>query len=181
MASSEEIDVVRRLAANDPTALEDAYRLYAKRCSAVAYSVLRDAALAEDAVQEGFLALWRHRAGLLIRSAGIGPWLFVVTRNAALSALRADARRLARETRTEGETSPPDPFDAVSAGAQAARVRAALQSLPDEQRAVIERAYYHYLTLTQVAGRAGAPLGTVKRRAQLGLQRLSRVLRPQES
>src|SRR5207245_8390749 len=60
-------DVVRRLAGDDPAALEDAYARYAGRCRAVAFRTLGDDALAQDAVQEAFVALWRHRTGLVVR------------------------------------------------------------------------------------------------------------------
>ena len=174
-------DLVRRLAAGDPVALEDAYRSYAPRCKGVAYRVLRDDARAEDAVQEAFLALWRHREGLVVRTGGIGPWIFTVTRNAALALLRSESRRTAREERVAENAPADDPFEAVSARGAAQEVRAALAELPDEQRTVISYAYFGALALPQIAQRTGAPLGTVKRRAQLGLSKLARALRPQLS
>lgn len=183
MASSGEAGLVARLTADDPTALEEAYRLLARRCKAVAYRVLQDDARAEDAVQEAFLALWLHRKGLVVRTAGISPWLVTVTRNAALAALRSDQRRGRREERVFEQDIPasPEPFDTVSAKAASTQVRAALDGLPEEQRNVIALAYYKFKTMREIAEQTGAPLGTVKRRAQLGLQRLARVLRPQLS
>jgi RNA polymerase sigma-70 factor (ECF subfamily) len=172
-------DLVRRLASDEPGALEEVYRAYAPRCKAVAYRVLRDDARAEDAVQEAFLALWRHRDGLVVRTGGIGPWLYTVTRNAALAALRADSRRSAREERARADEPGADPLDEVMARSAAHSVRRALADLPPEQRTVLSCAYFSAMTLPQIAERTGAPLGTVKRRAQLGLSRLARALRPQ--
>ncbi len=174
---SGETGLVTRLCSDDPTALEEAYQRYAARCKAVAYRILADEMRAEDAVQEAFLALWRHRAGLVVRTAGIAPWLITVTRNAALSALRARTRAVERESRLELASEPADPAQLVAAGAEANAVREALSSLPDEQRNVIEMAYFGLLTLSQIANRTGAPLGTVKRRAQLGLRRLALAVR----
>jgi len=171
-------DLVRRLSADEGAALEDAYRQYAPRCKGVAYRLLRDDVRAEDAVQEAFFALWRHRNGLVVRTGGIGPWLYTVTRNAALAIMRSDARRVAREERSlEPGTVGVDPADEVVARDAASGVRAALAGLPDEQRTVISQAYIGALTLAQIAQRTGAPLGTVKRRAQLGLSRLARAMR----
>jgi len=177
--STTDADLVRRLAAGEPVALEEAYRTYAPRCKAVAGRIVRDDARAEDAVQEAFLALWRHRDGLVVRTGGIGPWLYTVTRNAALASLRAESRRSAREERAWTEEPGADPFDEVAMKGAADSVRRALADLPAEQRTVLSCAYFGAMTLPQIAQRTGAPLGTVKRRAQLGLSRLARALRPQ--
>jgi RNA polymerase sigma-70 factor, ECF subfamily len=179
--SATDADLVQRLGAGEPAALEEAYRSYGPRCKAVAHRVLRDDARAEDAVQEAFLALWRHREGLVVRTGGIGPWLYTVTRNAALAVLRAESRRVAREERARVEEPAADPFDEVAARGAADSVRQALAGLPLEQRTVLSCAYFGAMTLPQIAERTGAPLGTVKRRAQLGLSRLARALRPQLS
>ena len=171
--------LVARLRAGDPGALADAYDRHAARCRGVAYRVLRDDALAEDAVQEAFATLWRRRDGMTVHAAWLSPWLVVVTRNAALTLLRADTRRRLREDRDFAGTPVEhgrDPSDVVTAGEAAAAVTSALGELPREQREVITLAYYDRLTLAQVAERTGAPLGTVKRRAQMALQRLARLI-----
>jgi len=171
--------VIVRLRAGDPTALAEAYERHSALCRGVAYRVLRDEALAEDAVQDAFASLWRRREGMTVRAAGLSPWLVVVTRNAALSLLRADTRRRLREEREFAATPAEagrDPSDIVTADEAAAAVVAALDDLPKEQRDVIQLAYFDRLTLAQVAERTGAPLGTVKRRAQMALQRLARLM-----
>ncbi len=184
MASSEELDLVRRLHSDDPRALEDAYARFAARCNAVAYRVLADQDRARDAVQEAFLALWRHRHGLVMRSAGIGPWLTVVTRNAAIGMLRAASARARREEHAQ-EAAPgndaADPAELVVADADAGAVRSALGALPAEQRTVIELAYFKFMSMAQIAQRTATPLGTVKRRAQLALRQLSRLMSEQRS
>lgn len=175
MALSREADLARRLAAGEQAALEDAYRLHAAQCLATAYRVLRDQTLAQDAVQEAFLSLWRHREGLVVRAAGLRPWLVVVARNAALNMLRAAQRRSARETGAAASADGIDPTDVVAANLEAADLRAAVMELPAEQRTVITLAYFARRSLAEIAQQTGAPLGTVKRRAQLGLQRLGRI------
>jgi RNA polymerase sigma-70 factor, ECF subfamily len=177
MAVSREEDLARRLAAGEQAALEEAYRLYVIQCRATAYRVLQDETLAQDAVQEAFLSLWRHREGLVVRAAGVRPWLLVVTRNAALNMLRSARRRATRESGNPPETVDSiDPTDVAATNIEAADLRAAVMELPPDQRTVITMAYFARRTLAEIARQTGAPLGTVKRRAQLGLQRLGRII-----
>ena len=181
MASSDAIELIRRLHDDDPVALEDAYALYAARCNAIAYRVLADDDRARDAVQEAFLALWRHRHGLVVRTAGIAPWLAVVTRNAAIAMVRSAGARAQREERVQVDASAttPDPADLVMSGIGADALHAALAALPMEQRVVITLAYFRYMTMSQIAQRTETPLGTVKRRAQLALRQLGRIMSEQ--
>src|SRR5215469_1620316 len=137
MTASADADLIARLAADDQTALDEAYKAYAHRCKAVAIRTLSDDALAQDAVQEAFLSLWHHRSGLVVRAAGIAPWLVVVTRNAALNIARTSRRRQAREIALAPFDAAPDPTDLAVANVEAAGLHDAIARLPDEQRAVI--------------------------------------------
>lgn len=176
MTASADAELISRLAGDDQSALDEAYRAYSRRCKAVAQRTLSDEALAQDAVQEAFLTLWHHRRGLVVRAAGIGPWLVVVTRNAALNIARTGRRRAAREAAHAPLEPVPDPTELAVANVEAAGLHDAIERLPDEQRSVIRLAYFDGATLSEVAARTGAPLGTVKRRAQLALARLARTL-----
>jgi RNA polymerase sigma-70 factor, ECF subfamily len=176
---TETADLVRQLAAGNAAALERAFALYAARCNAVAYRVLRDDESARDAVQEAFLSLWRHRAGLVVRTGGLLPWLIVVTRNAAIAIIRSQAWRARREERAmadSAKTETADPAELVSAHSDTDKLRSALRSLSPEQQNVIELAYFRYFTMAQIAERTSTPLGTVKRRAQLALRRLGKLM-----
>ncbi len=184
MESPDKTDLVRRLIADDPSALEDAYQLHSARCNGIAYRVLHDDEAARDAVQEAFLALWRHRHGLVVRTAGLAPWLSVVTRNAAIGMLRRDVWRAAREVRTQSHEltrTAPDPAEAVTSRVDAQRLRSALHELPSEQQTVVELAYFQFMTMAQIAERTETPLGTVKRRSQMALRQLGRLMREQKS
>lgn len=176
--AEEAADLVRRLGADEPAALERAHALYAARCNAIAYRILRDDAAAQDAVQEAFLSLWRHRHGLVVRTGGLLPWLSVVTRNAAIGILRSDSWRARREEKFNNASAgtEPDPLERAAASSDAARLHSALRTLPPEQKNVVELAYFRYLTMAQIAERTATPVGTVKRRAQLALRHLSRLL-----
>jgi RNA polymerase sigma-70 factor (ECF subfamily) len=178
MTTSSEVELVRRLGAGDAAALEAVYRAYAPRCNAIAYRVLKEHGAAQDAVQEAFFSLWRHREGLVVRSAGIGPWLTVVTRNAALAILRSGRARAAREDRvqTVDATRGEDPSRIATERDEASAVRGALAQLPDATRMVVELAYFRFMTLAQIAQATETPLGTVKYRAQSGLRKLAQLL-----
>ena len=182
--SADHSDLVVRLRAGDPAALEDAYKLHAARCNAIAYRVLGDDDAARDAVQEAFLSLWRHRHGLVVRTSGVYPWLAVVTRNAAIGQLRSMSARTRREERAYASGDPasaPDPADLVVSSGSAVELRSALAALPEEQKTVIVQAYFQFRTMAQIAEGTETPLGTVKRRAQLALRNLSRILSEQRS
>ncbi len=179
MVATDHTELVRRLVAGDPAALEDAYKQYAPRCNAVAYRILQDDTIAQDAVQEAFFSLWQHRQGLVVRSAGILPWLVVVTRNAALAMVRSGQARTSREERSHSNEQriAPDPGSVAEAHADADRLRRALSQLPDELRSIIEMAYFRYHTMAQIAQATETPLGTVKRRAQSALRQLGQLLK----
>jgi RNA polymerase sigma-70 factor (ECF subfamily) len=170
------------LVADDPSALEEAYRLYAARCNAIAYRVLGNDEAARDAVQEAFLSLWRHRRGLVVRTAGVGPWLAVVVRNAAIAMLRSASARTRREDSiVDSQKTVPDPADAVSRKIDTDALTSALSELPPDQKTVIELAYFKFMTMSQIAQRTEAPVGTVKRRAQLALRQLGKLINERTS
>src|SRR5579864_8401535 len=124
MASSDQADLIKRLVADDASALEEVYKLNVGRCNAIAYRILHDDESARDAVQEAFLSLWRHRHGLVVRTAGLSPWLAVVVRNAAIGILRRETWRTQREERAglrQPQTAP-DTADEVALHAQTQRM-----------------------------------------------------------
>jgi RNA polymerase sigma-70 factor (ECF subfamily) len=175
-ATIDQSDLIRRLIAGDPSALEEAYRRYAARCNAIAYRVLQNDGAAQDAVQEAFFSLWRHREGLVVRTAGIRAWLFVVARNAALTMLRSCRARAEREDRAPQPEDAQNPAELVDRRADADRVRKAVAGLPDDERSIVEMAYFRFMTMAQIAQATQTPLSTTKRRAQTALRRLGKTL-----
>jgi RNA polymerase sigma-70 factor (ECF subfamily) len=154
------------------------------RLGGIAYSlalrVLRDRALAEDAVQEAFLAVWRSAARFVPERARAQSWILTLVHRRAVDLVRREATR---------RTEPLDDTDRP--GGEAAdqptwlryereRVQKALRTLPDQQRELIELAYYGGFTQSQLADRVGVPLGTVKSRMFTGLTRLGELLRDDE-
>lgn len=158
----------------------DAFEVIYERHSRVAYSlayrVCGTQAVAEDVVQEAFLALWRGRDRYQPARGEVRGWLLGIVHNSAIDRLRrtrVHERRRASSEGIEERLEAPERTDTeVEEREQAAEVRSALGTLPDEQRQVIELAYFDGLTHTQIATALEQPVGTVKGRMRLGLLKL---------
>jgi RNA polymerase sigma-70 factor (ECF subfamily) len=158
----------------------DAFELIYDRHSAVAYSlarqICRDRDVAEDVVQDAFLSLWRRRDRYDAARGQVRSWLLGIVHNSAIDRLRRSGvheRRRASAEGIEERLEAPDRTDEeVAQREQAAEVRGALCKLPDEQRQVIELAYFDGLTHTEIAAKLERPVGTIKGRMRLGLLKL---------
>jgi RNA polymerase sigma-70 factor (ECF subfamily) len=163
----------------DGHALADLYQRHAETARAVAHRLLYDQAEAEDVVQDVFLTLW-HRPHHFDPHRGTGrAWLLTVVRNRSRDHLR---RRVPREDVTElADLLPdPEPLDALEELDAATRREVLwrhVNSLPPEQARLILRAYAEGQTHQEIAAATGLPLGTVKSRIRLGLEKLRVALR----
>ena len=167
----------------DLEALEGLYDRYSTLVFSVSLRVLHDTQLAEDVVQEVFLRLWRQPSSYDPTRGRFISWLMSVTRNRSLDELRRVTRRLRSEDLEEEpgrELPAPEGVDDPQAGLllaeRRAAVRAAMTRLPPAQRRVIELAYFGGLTQVEIAQATGDPLGTVKTRVRLGMQKLREAL-----
>lgn len=161
----------------DQGALSLLYQRHSGLLFAVALKILRARRDAEDALHDVFLEAWQ-RAGDYQPSRGtVRTWLLLRLRSRCLDRLRSRDR--AREA-DGGEALladlPAEETEAVDLAPDRARVRKAVQQLPEAQRTALELAWFHGLTGAQIAEKTGAPLGTVKTRLALGLARLRQVL-----
>jgi RNA polymerase sigma-70 factor (ECF subfamily) len=156
-------------------ALVDRYHL-----SAVAFAArFCGVALAEDAVQDAFLSIWRASSTYRPEVASVRTWLLGVVRHRAIDALRRDARHTDRRADADLLELLLDPVqteDTVIASDQACMVRVMLERLPPEQARVITLAYFDGLTHTQIARLTGVAPGTVKGRIRLGVAKLRQPL-----
>jgi len=179
-------ELMRRLFHKDRRAFEAIFDRYGDLVYSTALRVLRDAHLAQDVSQEIFVRLWRKPESYVAERGRFLTWLISVTRNRAVDEIRSRGRRLRHETASpeEQEREIPageanDPALNAQLAEQARTVRAALTELPPEQRQVIELAYFGGLTQQEISDRLDQPLGTVKTRIRLGMQKLRAALAPE--
>lgn len=161
--------------------MRDVYARCGGRCFAIALRLLPTHADAEEVLQEAFLAVWRRAREFNPERGGLEAWVTTIVRTRAIDRLRAQgtaARVVEGAVQQEPPVSaaPAAPDEAVSQGEARARVVAALAQLPPEQRAVVELAYFEGLSQREIAERTGDPLGTVKTRARLALEKLGALL-----
>ncbi len=162
----------------DEAALAELYDRYGRVAYGLALRVVRDQALAEDAVQEAFLTVWRRSGSFLAERAKASTWILTLVHRRAVDVVRREERRRAEsldpDQETGGEARTAD--DEVTLTERRRAVQEALRRLPDEQREALELAYYGGLTQSELAERLSVPLGTIKSRMFTGLRRLRDLL-----
>ena len=168
--------VLEAVGRGDDDALGVLYDRFGRPAYRLAFRILRDRALAEDAVQEAFLAVWHSADAYKRERAKPSTWILTVVHRRAVDLVRREQSRRGEplESAPEPASGPADE-DAVLRDRRAA-VQAARTELPGEQRQALELAYYGGLTQSELAERLGVPLGTVKSRMFAGLGRLRELL-----
>lgn len=162
-----------RVRARDALAFETLYDAYHRLVYGIALRILADISAAEDVTQAVFLKLWSSPD--IFQSGNFAAWIARVARNRSLDILRSTSAR------SEGELPESLPDDhrmeeRAFANLDGAKVRAALASLPEEQRQPIELGFFEGITHEEIARRTGIPLGTIKTRIRAGLRRLRSLL-----
>lgn len=172
--------IVALVSRSDELALAELYDRYAGAAYNLARRVVRDPALAEDAVQEAFLGVWRGADRFVPERASAAAWLLTIVHRRAVDLVRREQRR--RVDVLEKERAPaqlaPSTEQAVWLNLERERVRNALDRLPDRQRELLELAYYGGFTQSQLAVRLGRPIGTIKSQMFTALARLRELLDP---
>jgi RNA polymerase sigma-70 factor (ECF subfamily) len=166
VAPAGEMALVQRLRHRDSAALTELYDIYGRLVYSLILRIVRDGGIAEDLVQETFFRVWTRVSLFDSQKGTFGTWLLTVARNRALDYLRSSHGRWSYSAQTLYETSGtnlfPDLEASVSLGQRVGALRAALQKLSVNQRAVIDLAYFEGYSQTEMAARLGHPLGTVK-------------------
>ncbi len=175
-ANSSDEALLALVARGDDDALAALYDRFGRIAYAVALRVVRDAELAQDAVQDAFLAAWRTAAGFDPERGTAATWLLTLVHRRSVDIVRREQRRRT-EPLAEGDagTGGAADEDAVIRDRRRA-VQEALTRLPPEQRQALELAYYGGLTQSELAEQLGVPLGTVKSRMFTALSRLRDLL-----
>ena len=177
--------LVGRLSGRDLEAFEALYDRYADLVFSVALRVVGDRHVAEDVMQEVYLQLWRRPEQFDATRGTFRTWLLSVARNRSIDEQRAVARRLrhsappvraGEEEAIEDSDQRGDPAAATVFADERAAVKAALATIPNEQRIAIELGYFGGLTQQEIAVRLSQPLGTIKTRIRLGMQKLRAAL-----
>jgi RNA polymerase sigma-70 factor (ECF subfamily) len=163
--------------AGDSDALAVLYQRHGAACYRLARQVTASDTLAEDAVQEAFLVLWRSPSSYAPGRGSLRSWLLSLAHNKAVDFVRRETAQQRRQTAWAAQRvfDPPpeeDPAAASINGMQAETVRAALAELPEAQRQALALAYFGGYTQREIAELTGVPLGTVKTRTFAAMRRL---------
>lgn len=150
----------------DPQAMADLYDRFGRLVFSVVLGVVRDRGIAEDLTQEVFLRAWNRAAGFDAEKGALGPWLLAIARNRAIDHVRSVSGRMDRNSFEFDVREHPSLFidmerDVVN-NDHARVLRRAMAKLNENQRQVIELAYYEGLSQTEMAERIAQPLGTIK-------------------
>ncbi|HEV2291367.1 MAG TPA: sigma-70 family RNA polymerase sigma factor [Gemmatimonadales bacterium] len=179
--------LIQRVAAGDEQAIGQLYDQYASVLHAAAWRITGETADAEEVLLDALAQAWRDASRYDAQRGSVGAWLMTITRSRALDLIRSRGRRERAATAAGADPEAAGigtstwRYDTSRSAEQSERRRLisiALQSLSAAQRQAIELAYYEGLSHSEIAAKLGEPLGTVKTRVRLGLQKLREALRP---
>ena len=174
-------DLMQLVQRGDPRAFELVYDRHSGAAFSLAYRMVGRGNVAEDVVQEAFLSIWRSGARYERTRGSVRTWVLGIVHHRAIDQLRRssvhDKRRASDEGLEERLESGERTDNEVARREEAASIRSAMDTLPADQSHVIELAYFGGFTHTEIAEILGAPVGTVKGRMRLGLEKLRNQLR----
>ena len=168
-------DLMSLVAAGDAGAFAVLYDRHSRAAYSLAYRMTGERRAAEDLAQDAFLKAWRSAGSYRARRGGARAWLLSVVRNRGVDLLRASASRRRTRQKAEAEaprSQPSEAFPEAWRNTRRERVREALRDIPRDQRKALALVYLSGLTHAEVSERLCLPLGTVKGRVRLGLQKL---------
>jgi RNA polymerase sigma-70 factor, ECF subfamily len=169
-------EVMQLVQQGDPRAFELLYDRHGGAAFSLAYRMVGDRSVAEDVAQEAFLSIWRSRLRYQADRGSVRTWVLGVVHHRAIDSLRRNLVHQRRRASAEGieeRHEARERTDVEAARREEARsVRTALDSLPEEQCKVIELAYFGGFSHSQIAEMLEMPVGTVKGRMRLGLEKL---------
>jgi RNA polymerase sigma-70 factor (ECF subfamily) len=186
MDELEDLELHRRVSAGDREAFDELYRRYGSAAYGLALRITAQEALAQEVVQDAFLALWRAPEAFDPARGAFRSFFLSLVHHRAVDAVRREERLRKRTERasnlepTHGEDVAEDVVEVAYLGVRRKEVREALEVLPPEQRQVIELAYFGGLTQTRIADMLQIPVGTVKTRTLAAMRKLRRALEQED-
>ncbi|NBD11271.1 sigma-70 family RNA polymerase sigma factor [Corallococcus silvisoli] len=174
-------ELLRQVALGGAAAMREVYARCSARAFAIAVRLLPTRADAEEILQETFLEVWRRAREFDPERGGLETWVTTIARTRAIDRLRSlgTVSRMvegASQQPPPVSATPPPPDESASRSQDEQRVRLAMAQLPSEQREVVLLAYFDGLSQSEIARKTGQPLGTVKTRARLALEKLAVLL-----
>lgn len=172
--------MLRAIQQGDQDAVAGLYDRYSGIAYGLAFRITNDVTLAEDVVQDAFLSVWRQAARFDPGRGQVRSWLLTIVHHKAVDAVRRRAGRSERalpEGPEEFIATRGRPEELAEGASDAEAVRAAVMRIPADQRRTVEMAYFEGMTHVEIAERMGVPLGTVKSRLRIGLEKMRDYLR----
>lgn len=171
-------ELLERIRERDVDALEALYDRYSKAAFALAYRILGNREVAEEVTQDAFMSVWRQAATYKPGMGKVRPWLLSIAHHRAIDRTRRVADRNVGVSLDEAWMKPSgdDVFGEVYQGLQRQQIQRALGELPAQQRTAISLAYFNGNTFVEIAEMMDVPVGTVKSRVRLGLEKLKNLL-----
>ncbi|MFY9740949.1 MAG: sigma-70 family RNA polymerase sigma factor [Candidatus Sulfotelmatobacter sp.] len=175
-ATSPDAVLLSAVRSGDEQAMGELYARYSGIVYSVGLRVLGDTGAAEDILQDVFMKLWRNPEVFDENRGSLAGWLAVITRNRAIDALRK--RRPESDLDDVIVSVEPDMVRGADWNRTLTKIRATLAGMPSPQRSALEMAFFEGLTHTEIAGKTGEALGTIKTRIRAGLKALRSALNP---
>ena len=180
-SNADDVALIRRIVEADETALGALYDRWVRSLYSLVLHLLKDADEAEDVVEETFWQAWRKASSYEPSKGAVSTWLLTIGRRKALDRIRAKKRHKEDpigqdNTFANLPSTALDPSQDMEGSELREHVRAALGQLPAEQREVLELGYFNGMSQTEIADATGQPLGTVKTRMRLAMQKLREPL-----
>jgi RNA polymerase sigma-70 factor, ECF subfamily len=168
-------DLMPLVEVGDAEALAALYDRHGRMAYSLAYRMMGEKQEAEDVVQEAFIKVWRSAGGYRVGRGSVRTWILSIVHNRGIDQIRSHARRGRMQDKVEASAPTSEPSEAFAEtwhNTQQEQVREALNTLPQEQLKILELAYFSGYTHVEIAERLELPLGTVKGRMRLGLQKI---------
>jgi RNA polymerase sigma-70 factor, ECF subfamily len=168
--------LMTRLRQRDTNALAALYDRHGRRVYSLCMMILQQEQMAEEATQDVFMKLWNAPQRYTYDADKFVAWLMMIARHAAIDALRREKRHFNADTPIEDEAARALPDVNQIEDARWREMKHVLETLPSEQRSVIELAFYHGLSHSEISEHLAMPLGSVKTRLRIGMERLRGIL-----